>query len=398
MTVLLIPNGQQVFLDNNGNPLQFGTVEMYVPATLTPKNTWQDQAQSALNLNPIPLDGSGRCTIWGAGDYRQIVKDSLGNVVWDTTTTAGTGQNVYWGGLSGGAPNDQTLSIPSFVFVDGATVQWIALFTNTAALSVTINGVTYDVFANSASGASPLIGGEIIAGNIVTMVADTSIGGFRLTSSTATIRNLNILGTFIRSGVLTIEPLSTSIDDFDPPGIENSSAIRIASTIPINWSGLNAPSSEAYYTVDNYGTQPITLLAQSGLSAAGNQFLIADDFLLGPNTSAEFHYDTTSAGWRIIGSGIGARTQLLANRTYFVSTTGSNSNDGLAAGRPFLTLQKALDTITPLDLNGFSVTIQLADGTYTDGVIVSELVGQLSTAALTIQGNIGNPANVIINA
>ena len=51
-------------------------------------------------------------------------------------------------------------------------------------------------------------------------------------------------------------------------------------------------------------------------------------------------------------------------------TDGSDSNTGLAntSGGAFLTLQKAWNAILTLDLNGFTVTVQIGDGTYTAGV------------------------------
>lgn len=82
----LIPNGEQVFVDANGEPYALGTVGMYVPNTFTDKDTWQDRDHVALNLNPIDLDAAGRCVIWGEGAYRQILKDVNGNTIWDKIT------------------------------------------------------------------------------------------------------------------------------------------------------------------------------------------------------------------------------------------------------------------------------------------------------------------------
>lgn len=82
-----VPNARQQFCDSNGTPLALGTVGMYVIGTTTPSNTWQDAAQTTLNANPITLDAGGYATIYGSGDYRQIVKDALGNVVWDRVVT-----------------------------------------------------------------------------------------------------------------------------------------------------------------------------------------------------------------------------------------------------------------------------------------------------------------------
>ena len=89
-TASLLPNGEQQFIDENGAPYAGGSVFFYIPNTLTPKNTWQDVGETILNTNPVILDAAGRAIIYGSGQYRQILKDSLGNTVWDQLT-----QDVY---------------------------------------------------------------------------------------------------------------------------------------------------------------------------------------------------------------------------------------------------------------------------------------------------------------
>lgn len=94
MSASLLPNGKQQFIDISGKPLVAGLVYMYVPSTLIFKNTWQDSSQSSLNANPIVLDSRGQAVIYGAGSYRQIVKDNLGNLIWDEETVGfGLGGN-----------------------------------------------------------------------------------------------------------------------------------------------------------------------------------------------------------------------------------------------------------------------------------------------------------------
>lgn len=61
---------------------------MFVPLTLTPADTWEDSAQLILNTNPIILDSRGQATIYGTGSYRQIVSDSLGNLIYDAEIEA----------------------------------------------------------------------------------------------------------------------------------------------------------------------------------------------------------------------------------------------------------------------------------------------------------------------
>lgn len=91
------------------------------------------------------------------------------------------------------------------------------------------------------------------------------------------------------------------------------------------------------------------------------------------------------------------REVLTANRTYYVRTDGSDSNNGLAntSGGAFLTLQKAWDAVSALDLSIYNITIQVADGTYTAGISMAAM--PVGGSAITIQGNTTTPANVHLN-
>jgi hypothetical protein len=87
------------------------------------------------------------------------------------------------------------------------------------------------------------------------------------------------------------------------------------------------------------------------------------------------------------------REMLTANRTYYVSTTGNDTNDGLTVSTPFATIQKAVDTVASIDCSIYNVTIQLADGTYYQNVLLKQYVG---AGTMTLQGNSATPANVVI--
>lgn len=97
------------------------------------------------------------------------------------------------------------------------------------------------------------------------------------------------------------------------------------------------------------------------------------------------------------GSG-SSREVISAARSYYVRTDGSDSNDGRTntSGGAFLTIQKAVDVICgTLDINsGITVTINVADGTYTTPVVLKKYVGPGSVA---IVGNTSTPANVLIS-
>lgn len=121
-TASLLPLGKQQYFDNNGNPLSGGKVYNYIPATTTFKTTWQDSAEGTANANPVVLDAAGRALIYGEGNYRQIVRKSNGDLVWDAVTSStgsgggssstGDGDLVGtvkpWAGIS--APNQYAFS------------------------------------------------------------------------------------------------------------------------------------------------------------------------------------------------------------------------------------------------------------------------------------------------
>lgn len=124
----------------------------------------------------------------------------------------------------------------------------------------------------------------------------------------------------------------------------------------------------------------------------------SDTFGIGMGDSDQYMTYDQDNGLRVYGALVSGREILTADRTYYVATTGSDSNDGLTAGAPFLTIQKAIDTIADtLDVRGFDTTIQLADGTYetTESIFLRGLIG---TGEVNIIGNETTWSNVIISS
>ena len=114
-----------------------------------------------------------------------------------------------------------------------------------------------------------------------------------------------------------------------------------------------------------------------------------------------FNNSANNSYWQIIdltgGSGLSqVRERLLANRTYYVDPTGSDSLDGLTPGTAFATVQKAIDIVAGLDTGISDVTIQLADGTYNilDPIVLKDPVG---SGFVTIQGNTADKTLVVID-
>jgi hypothetical protein len=106
-------------------------------------------------------------------------------------------------------------------------------------------------------------------------------------------------------------------------------------------------------------------------------------------------YDATINHWTLPPSSI---AMLYAPRNFYVNgTTGSDSNDGLTAGTAFQTIQKAQNQTYLYNLNGYSVTINVADGIYTNaaspGCVVS-CGANNGSGGIYFVGNVANPQNV----
>lgn len=103
--------------------------------------------------------------------------------------------------------------------------------------------------------------------------------------------------------------------------------------------------------------------------------------------------DSPATGrWLRIG-----RDRLRANRTYYVRTDGSDSNNGLAntSGGAFLTWQKAFDVVGSLDLSIFDVTIAQGNNGTLAGGLVKSAVG---SGKIIIQGDVSTPANCVMSS
>lgn len=186
----LLPNGKQCFSGANGAYIS-GSLNMYVPNTTSFKQTWQDSSQSALNTNPIQLDANGCAIIYGVGSYRQQLYDGpvvlgvvTGNQIWDLTTTDTSAYNsLFWAGLAGGTPNVITVSDPGFNSTDGTVINFVALNTNTGSATLNPGSGAIPILKTTTSGPTSLTGGEITAGNIVSVVYYSTTASFQLIST-----------------------------------------------------------------------------------------------------------------------------------------------------------------------------------------------------------------------
>lgn len=118
-----------------------------------------------------------------------------------------------------------------------------------------------------------------------------------------------------------------------------------------------------------------------------------------PDYAADYiaTYDASADTGKKVLLSVAVRERLAADRTYYVRTDGSDSNTGLVnnSGGAFLTIQKAIDVVTALDIGIYDVTISVGAGTYTGGVTVSG--AWLGSGTVALQGDTTTPANVIIS-
>ena len=83
----------------------------------------------------------------------------------------------------------------------------------------------------------------------------------------------------------------------------------------------------------------------------------------------------------------------------YVSTVGNDSNNGLTSGTAFATLQRAWDYIvTSINMNNYSVLVNIADGTYTTPVVFTGYpIGYGPGSTIEFRGNMSLPGNVIVS-
>lgn len=320
----------------NGS-LAGGTVAFYVPNTLTFKQTWQNAGQTILNTNPVVLDSNGCAVIYGAGSYRQILKDSLGNTVWDQITTDTSASNsVFWAGIAGGTPNVITITDPGFNGTDGTVINFTAISTNTSAATLNPSGFgAIPILKDTTGGPVSLTGTEIIQNNPISVVFRASDNAFHL------------LNTAIASASGATAPLCGAThlkitnNGSTPNTIINLTADQIVMQSP---SGLTINRSNVSLTAINITTGTITPTANGmdGEAVGTNNFIdiwaidngsasaglvsLASGNGLSPNMPSGYTYKCRLGQMKVDGSGNLYRTLQRGQVTEFTLQNSGNTN------------------------------------------------------------------------
>jgi hypothetical protein len=228
---------------------------------------------------------------------------------------------------------------------------------------------------------------------------------------------------FFLTGDISPSQITSDQNDYNPTGLATASVLRLSTDASRNVTGFAGGGDGRIVAIVNAGANNIVLKDASASSSAANRYSFGADITLATMQSAVLWYDATDSRWKLLAGPGGAvssvfgrtgvvvaasgdysitqianaREVLTANRTYYVRTDGSDSNNGLSntAGGAFLTLQKAVNTVAALDLSIYNVTIQIADGTYTGAVVVNG--PWIGSGTVTLLGNSGTPANVLLS-
>lgn len=168
--------------------------------------------------------------------------------------------------------------------------------------------------------------------------------------------------------------------------------------LPAHVADATGPATMSFAEDADNGTSAVTLGAPSSL-AANRQFVLPDADVIVTSFIAALLNTSSSAA---AAAALGLKERLTANRTYYIRLDGNDSNTGLAdtSGGAFLTLQGAHNAIrAAVDFSGYTVTVQIADGTYTvTGDALVSGFGWVGGGSLVFQGNSATPANVVISS
>lgn len=197
---------------------------------------------------------------------------------------------------------------------------------------------------------------------------------------------------------LALFGVGTTADATNPVAAKLNNALWTAKTLAEGGSG-----DLRYKLNKESAVNTLSLLFQTGYAGRAEIGLAGDDDFRfkvsadGSTWKEAIRIDRASGAVSCPSGLSGVRERLAANRTYYVRTDGSDSNNGLSntpAGA-FLTLQKAWDVVCALDMSIYTVTVQIADGTYSG---VSATNAPVGTNPVVFQGNAANPGNVLINS
>jgi hypothetical protein len=219
------------FFDDNGNPLTGGLLYVYSAGTTTPTTTWTSSSGASTNTNPIVLDAAGRTPseIWVTGgvNYKFILKTSTGTLVGTYDDIPAIDNSTVFNNLITVTGTNTLVgtSVPPYTaYVAGMTLSFLPAVTNTGAVTLALDGLSAkNVYIGNAS---PLTGGELVAGRMAqveydgtqfqvyaTTLADGSVTAAKLATNSVTtvkIADANVTTAKLANNAVTAAKLGNS--------------------------------------------------------------------------------------------------------------------------------------------------------------------------------------------
>ena len=184
-------------IDSSGNVIAGAKLNFYETLTSTPLDTFSDSALSVANANPVVADSAGRFgdIFLKSQDYKIVYTDAADVTIkqWDPVgpeTVADFFQDISGGLLATGSSNAYVVTTNQTItaLAAGQRIAFIANFTNTAAVTLAVDGLVAKDIKKKHDLA--LASGDIEQNQIVDVAYKATEDVWQMLSQTATVAGL----------------------------------------------------------------------------------------------------------------------------------------------------------------------------------------------------------------
>jgi hypothetical protein len=340
------------FFDDNGNPLTGGKVYTYAAGTTTPAATYTTSTGAVANTNPIILDAAGRTaneTWLVAGSlYKFIVKTSADVLVGTYDGLPAINDPYSINSLLGSVTGTNAIAAvatPSLTaYAAGATYAFIAANSNTAAATLSIDGLAAKSITKNGSAA--LTAGDVQIGKLTWVQYDGTT--FQL------INNIVYGGSITNGNIVSLTtPLGaasggTGLSTITANSVMLGNGISTVQTVAPGTIGNGLVSTGSIWAASPRGGIPPGLSSGLKIQATSNTAV------------------TVTATQIAIGSTTGTYTPNTISLTLSTGTTGANALDtGTVAASTWYAVWAIYNETTVAGLLSLSATAPTMPSGYT---------------------------------